>query len=306
MINENNIDSLLEERLRSQFPGQLEGSIELQEQCDWSKSYRAAFSAQGVLYIKGTPRSRPVAEITSALHEVCPALVPEVLNADLLPEHPWRWFLLENRGECDHNQITPERAAKAAYHLGRLQRGMCQHVRLAAYLPQCRADGLQKSAVDVCEWMLQTATGAMRNEILAIQARIMRSTSFFRAQQKILARLPNTIVHGDFWSGNIAYREGEVSFIDWGDAFWGVGSISIVNLLASASEDLSDHSEDIWTAYSRGWGIELSADLILASQVAGLVGDLVVDVEIARCCNGTVAMLPGLVPTLQSLDNFLG
>jgi hypothetical protein len=293
----------LEEKLRELFPDQFARLIEPWYQCKWSKSYKAEFVASDALYLKGTPRSRLEAHITSELHSYCPNHIPNVLVKDLIPESQWRWFLLENVGECDHDSITLERAISAAFHLGRLQSIVCHGVHWAKCLPQCRADGLQEAVSEVCRWALETVSADMRNVLLSLQAKFAQSTDFFHELHGKLANLPSTCVHGDFWSGSIACRKDRVSFIDWGDTLWGVGSISIQNLLDSASKELSSHEPEIWEAYARGWKKDITEDLVHGSRVAALVGSLVVDVEIAKCCHGTVGMLPGLFPGLQMLAN---
>jgi Phosphotransferase enzyme family len=294
---------LLEEKLIGLFPDQFTRLIEPWDQCDWSKSYKAEFVARDALYVKGTPRNRAEAHVTSVLHRYCPNHIPDILEEDLLPENQWRWFLLENVGECDHAGITPECAVDAAFHMGRLQSIICRDMQLAKYLPQCQADRLQEALSSVCEWALQTASADMRNDLLPLHVKIIRSTNFFYALQKKLSHLSSTCVHGDFWSGNIACREDKISFIDWGDTLWGVGSISIVNLLSSAAGELSNHVDEIWDAYSSGREKYVTEDFIQGSQVAALIGSLIIDVEIAKCCNGTVEMLPGLFPILQRLTN---
>lgn len=297
---------LLAKKLSELLPDPMRRLIAPRGQCAWSQTYVAEFTRRGVRYIKGTPRSRVEARVTAALHGYYPDHLPAVLADDLLPEHPWHWFLLENAGDCNHDSIPPECAVSAAYHLGKLQRSVCYDEKFTGYLPQCRADGLQEAVSRVCAWALQTAPADQRGNLLSFRVENEQSTSFYRALQKKLTQFPPTCVHGDFWSGNIACRDGKVSFIDWGDTLWGVGSISIVNLLDSASGELSSHEGEIWEAYSRGWDKQVTENYIQGSRIAALVGYLVIDVEIARCCNGTVEMLPGLFPAIQRLADLWG
>lgn len=296
---------LLDEKLRSLFYRRFMRLTECWEPSDWSKCYLAEFIGNDILYVKWTPRNRFEARTTSVLHSYCPDCIPEVLADDLIPASQWHWFLLEDAGKCNHDGISLENASKAAFNLGKLQNTIHLDTQIAHYLPQCRADNLQEAVMSVCGWVLQTVSAEMRDEILSLQEKVNSSTNYFRALQKTLAYLPSTCVHGDFWSGNIACREGKVSFIDWGDALWGVGSISFVNLLASANGELSNQAYEIWEAYFRGWEKDMREDIIRGSQVAANVGSLIVDVEIAKCCNGTIGMLPGLFPTLRILAKVL-
>jgi hypothetical protein len=297
-------DTLLAEKLKDLFPGGY-GLVEPWEQSAWSKSYKVELESGEALYVKGTPRSRAEARTTSFLHGCCPEYIPRVLVEDLLPEHEWHWFVLEDVGECNHTSITLECALQAAFCLGRLQSMVRNRTQLAEYLPQCRADGLQQALTNVCDWALGSAPADMQDELVPFRTRIVNSPLYFRSLQQKLACLPPTCIHGDLWSGNIACRGSTVSFVDWGDALWGVGSVSIVNLLASASEALSGDADDVWGAYSRGWETELTEEFIRASQVAALVSSLVVDVEIAECCKWKADMLPGLIPALWEITSLI-
>lgn len=297
--------TLLDGKLKERFPGRFERLTEPGEQCAWSKIYRAEFTAGGALYVKGTPRTRAEARVTSILHGYSPDHIPNVVEEDLLPDHPWRWFLSEDAGRCDHNHFSLGDAIEAAFHLGRIQSMVVHDRYLAGRLPQCRADRLQDAVADVCNWAVRTVAADKKDDLLSLQAKFTQSTDFFRALQGNLSALPSTCVHGDFWSGNIAVREGKVNIIDWGDALWGVGSISIVNLLDATNGELFGHEREIWEAYARGWEKDMSEDFIQSSRAAALIGSLVVDVEIAKCCNGTIEMLPGVLPGLQMLASLL-
>jgi hypothetical protein len=294
---------LLEEKLKGLFPGQFMRLTEPWDQSNWSKCYKAEFIDRDVLYLKGTPRNRLEAQITSILHGYHPNHIPTVLDEDLVPENQWHWFLLEDAGICNHDRITPECAINAAFHLGRIQNTVCHDDYLAKNLPRCRADWLQEAVSEVYGWALQSVSTEKQKDFLSLQARLVESTSFYNALQKKLTRLPSSCVHGDFWSGNIACREDEVRFIDWGDTLWGVGGISIVNLIDTDSNELSSHADRIWEAYARGWEKDITEDFIQGSRVAALIGSLVIDMEIAKSCGGSVEMLPGMFPGLQILAN---
>jgi hypothetical protein len=294
-----------EEKLSALFPGQIARLTIPWEQCQWSATYKAELVDGRLFYLKGTPRSRPEAQVTSILHRYRPDCIPEVLVEDLIPEDPWRWFLLEDAGTCSYDRITPASAVMAAFQLGRLQKTVCRDGYLASSLPRCRAEGLQVAVSEVCSWALRIVPVDTRESLLSLRDKLLQSERFFHTLQKQLAHLPPTCVHGDLWSGNIACKGGTVSLIDWGDALWGVGSISIVNLLDTANGALTGHADDIWDAYGRGWEKDIPDDFIEASRCAALVGSLLIDIEIAKCCGGTVEMPPGLLPDLERLVSSL-
>jgi hypothetical protein len=293
----------LEYTLKVKFPGTSIALTEAWEPCSWSQCLKAETDRGDIFYAKGTPRSRSEAYVTSVLHQYCPDFVPAVLVNDLLPEHTWRWFLLENAGECDQENLTLDTAVQTAFVMGQLQSILAQDVTLASLLPQCRADGLQEAALSVCEWAHKTAAYEQKSVLIAVRDIVHSASSFFHHLDENLAYLPPTCVHGDLWSGNIAKHSGSVRIIDWGDALWGVGGTSIVNLLLSSGDSLSSGASTVWEAYGRGWEKTLSASYIQAASTAWLVSSLMVDVEIARCSGGTLEMLPGVLPYLLQLAN---
>jgi hypothetical protein len=297
----NTDQTLLEAILRDRFSNQFQRLLEPWEQCAWFQSYKVELASGSVLYVKGTPRSRAEAYITEVLHRCAPGYVPAMLVKDLLPTHPWHWFLLEDGGISDHTAISVEDALQAAFCLGSLQRLVCQHLPLAKALPQCRAEHLQDALLGICDWALYNAPVERQPNLLAFQHNIRHATSYFRTLHQHLARLPDTCIHGDFWSGNIAFRNGTACLIDWGDSLWGVGSVSIVNLLTSESGTLLKAADAIWEAYASGWERHLTPAFMEASQVAFRVSCLVVDIQIAKCCLETVDILPGLLVGLQEL-----
>jgi hypothetical protein len=293
----------LENTLEVMFPGTSFALTEVGEPCSWSQCFKAETNRGDIFYVKSTPRSRLEAYVTSVLHQYCPDIVPAVLADDLLPEHAWRWFLLENAGDSDHENLPLETAVQAAFVLGRLQSILAQEMTLASLLPHCRADRLQAAALSVCEWAHRTAAPEQRSDLIHLHGTLHRASDFFHHIGENLAYLPPTCVHGDLWSGNIAKYSGSVRIIDWGDALWGVGGASIVNLLLSSGDSLNSGASSVWEAYGRGWEKYLPAGYSQAASTAWLVSSLVVDVEIARCSGGTLEMLPGVLPYLQQLAN---
>ncbi|SRR5260370_31419020 len=101
--------------------------------------------------------------------------------------------------------------------------------------------------------------------------------------------------------GNIAVGP-TIRLLDWGDALWGVGGVSLVNLLLTAHGTLDETSSAIWDAYENGLGIQVKPAYRAACFVANLVSGLVTDMEFVRCCGRGPETLPGLFAQLRSLE----
>ena len=117
-----------------------------------------------------------------------------------------------------------------------------------------------------------------------------------------LRKLPSTIVHGDFWSGNIAVAGKAIRLIDWGDALWGVGGVSLVNLVTTSGGQLDNAVQELWEAYERGWERTIGPSYREACVAASVVTNLVIDTAIARCCGQGPERLPGLIAGLRELE----
>jgi len=290
--------------LQARFPGQISGLHPCWDECAWSRVYRVVLYDGTHLFLKGTPRSRNEALITQLLHALFPASIPDVIDTDFIPEANWRWFLLEDAGYCDEEALSPATAREAAYILGVLQRRAMNESPLLSLVVHCEGDHLRERAVDVCIWAIEHAPMTTRKNIEHITLNIGQASSFFREVADQLQDVPATIVHGDLWAGNIAVAPADrtVRLIDWGDAMWGVGGISIVHLLLTAQGMLDESSLAIWDAYGSGLGMHVKPGYKEACAVANLVTGLVTDMEIASCCGHGLEILPGLLPLLCSLE----
>lgn len=272
------------------------------EPCEWSRVYRLQLRDGPRLFVKGTPRSRKEAQVTQHLSTLCSTCIPHVLVADLVPSASWRWFVMEDAGQTEVSALSRPLALEAARTLGWLQRHAHQDQTLLPLLIRCEGDRLQQQAIEVCRWAMQQQAPEVQTDLQRIAWHFQQADAFFGEMAEQLAELPATIVHGDFWSGNIAVAGNEVRFIDWGDALWGPGGISIVNLLMTSDGQLDDLTVPIWRAYAQGWERSISPAYQQACLVASEVTDLVIDKAIATSCGQGPERLRGLLPGLRDLE----
>ncbi|SCW83883.1 Phosphotransferase enzyme family protein [Paenibacillus tianmuensis] len=266
------------------------------EHSAWSECYKISLNNDSTYFLKGTPRQRKEALVTKHLHVLLPNIVPEVINDDLIPESTWRWFLVTNAGTCCYEGIEVKYALKAAFNLGKLQRiTFNEGSFISKFLPQCEAQRLQEAVDNVGRWALKFSN-AEESEI--IQRLLSISSDYYDDHVKNLNSIPSTCVHKDFWSGNIAVTDENVMIIDWGDALWGVGGISIVNMILS-DDGLSSQSNIIWDEYFKGLDRKFDKDYIKSSQIAYLVSELVTEQEVADLQQQKYG--PGLIPSVRRL-----
>ncbi len=288
-------------RLHALFPNRIQRIYPCWEQCDWSRVYRIDLLDEACLFLKGTPRSRSEAVVTQRLHTICPTSIPMVIATDLTPTSSWRWFLMEDAGRCHADGLTKSIALEVACALGTLQRYAMADIWFPYYLRHCEANQLQECVLDVCAWVANQVPATSGAGIQRITSNLIDAHTFFHEMAHRLSHVPPTIVHGDLWAGNIAIANQSIRLLDWGDALWGVGGVSIVHLLLAADESLAEASSDIWEAYEKGLGISLHPAYREACAIADLVASLVIDMEIAKCCGRGLEILPGLVPGLERL-----
>jgi hypothetical protein len=142
-------------------------------------------------------------------------------------------------------------------------------------------------------------------DLQRIASLLEQAHTFFSELAEQLSELPSTIVHGDFWSGNIAVAGNDIRFIDWGDALWRVGSVSIINLLMTGDGQFDNATLQIWEAYEQGWEHSVSPAHRQACQAASVVADLVIDKAIAMSCGQGPERLRGLLPSLRDLEDLI-
>jgi aminoglycoside phosphotransferase (APT) family kinase protein len=295
----------IQNALQALFSGTIQSIHPCWEPCEWSKVYRLQLHDGTRLFLKGTPRSRNEALVMQRLHDLCPACIPRVLVTDLVPSASWRWFLIEDAGNADQSALSRSVALEAARTLGQLQHRALQDQTLPSLLVRCEGDRLQQQAIEVCRWAMTQQPPEVRTDLQRIASLLEQAHTFFGELAEQLAELPSTIVHGDFWSGNIAVAGSNIRFIDWGDALWGAGGVSIVNLLMTSDGQLDNAALQIWEAYEQGWERAISPAYRQACQAASAVADLVIDRAIAMSCGRGPERLQGLVPGLRDLEELI-
>jgi len=275
------------------------------EPCDWSRVYRLELRDGTRLFLKGTPRSRNEALVMQRLYDVCSTCIPRVLVVDLVPSAPWRWFLMEDAGDCDLSALSRPVAMKAARTLGLLQQRALYDRTLPSLLLRCEGDRLQQQALDVCRWAMSQQAPEAHDDLQRIVSLFEQARSFFCELAKPLSELPSTIVHGDFWSGNIAVAGKDIRLVDWGDALWGVGGVSLVDLIMTSGGQLHEAAPQIWEAYEQGWERPVSGLYREACTVASAVTSLVIDKALVTSCGQGPERLPGLIPGLRDLEELI-
>lgn len=268
----------------------------------WSDSWKVR-SHGPTVYVKRTPRTRPESLVVSALAALVPGAVPPVLAGDLDPGSPTRWFVLGDAGDCDRSPLTLDGARNAARLAGALQRRSQGEEGLAHLLPGCRARDLHHLAIQCCRWA-QAGEWSLtdRGFLRAADSRLAAATAAARGVATALGDLPPTVVHGDLWSGNIARAGGDIRFVDWGDAFWGVGSVDVVNLAVARPTPFdAQGAAAIWAAYEDGRQAAVDEEARRASVVAHTVASLAGDRRIAESIGRPPQWLRGIVPGLRGL-----
>lgn len=232
---------------------------------------------------------------------LCPEAVAPVLAVDLIPDDTWCWFVLGDAGRDGGESLDPSIAIRAAEVLGALQSGTVADRTLANQVPHCRGGGLWAALADCAAWAAHRATPELRDRVRDMHRRLLQAEGWVRGVERQLLPEPDAVVHGDLWAGNVAVQGDQVRLLDWGDAAWGVGGVSIIHLLASEDGRLDAHAGDIWAAYEVGLGRGVSRECRSASAFAHRVTRLVVDREIATCCGRGLDRLRGFLPTLEAL-----
>ncbi|HVM14536.1 MAG TPA: phosphotransferase [Egibacteraceae bacterium] len=255
-------------------------------------------------YLKRVPRSRPEPLVLAALAGAAPGFVPAPLVTDLVPYLPDRWFLLHDVGDCDRAPLSPDATARTARLAGTLQRRLSGHPAIASLLAELAPEALLDIALECCWWSRAGDWGPDEARFLAdAEQALLASSGRAESIASALAGLPQTVTHGDMWPGNIARSGNDTVFIDWGDAFWGVGAVDVVNLLVGRPSPLSPEAvAKVWSAFAHGLGVDpISERTRRAAHVAHNVASLMIDRAIAEAIGRPPQWLRGTVPGLRGL-----
>ncbi|HEX4207011.1 MAG TPA: aminoglycoside phosphotransferase family protein [Ktedonobacteraceae bacterium] len=268
----------------------------------WSCVYRLEGVDGTRLFVKGTPRTRPEALVTAHLTQLCPNYLPPILHSDLVPTSTWRWFVLADAGSSLYSPLSHVQAQQIARTLGRVQRVAENDQILPQMLPRCEAMHLVVRLFEVCHWAMEERARLSQEakvELHELTRRIVSAQAFFSHIARSLTDLPATIVHGDLWQGNLAQTKQGICLLDWGDALWGIGGVSLAHWLLA---DKLVNSSAIWEAYAQGLGRTIRPAYRAACLMALDIIDLVIDQAIAKSCGMSPACLPGLLPALRRVD----
>lgn len=268
---------------------------------EWSRTFRIKLISNQSVYLKGSPRLRHEVKVHQLVATYDSTIVPIIIADDLLPDHDWQWFILQDVGESsevDHNNVT---ILQACFELGQLQKKLATDGTAKKFLPQVEPKQLLSAISSIYDWVRIQKSNQIKEIEQAYQT-IKQNSSKFEEVVNSLSAFPTTIVHGDFWTGNIIHTPTQLIFLDWADSVWGVGAVSIVNLLSSLNEI---DFENAWTNYSHGFGISITPNHYLALELAYLTTNLVIDRNIAETCNNGIEMLPGILPTFESISLLL-
>ena len=302
MVNLNT--NLVRQALNTKLSVRIDHFEVVWESCDWSETVKIIDQQGTTYFLKGTPRSRPEARVTEMLNSYNSLIVPKVLISDLLPDHEWCWFLMRDAGTTDYDHITPDIALQTAYHLGHLQ----SQVIYNTYLPKVLPNSLPADYFTIIQqlgiWLETHFRDTSQSLIDMIRGKLLTRQRFFEVITQYLSVLRPTCVHGDLWSGNIASSSDHVCLLDWGDAIWGIGTSSIVNLLTTSDTPLP--SDDIWKAYADGWGQTINADLIQASELAYLLNLIVIEQQLTQFQPHQTIVPLGIQPIIETLIDLSG
>jgi hypothetical protein len=281
----------LVDELEARFPGEIVSLASAWPRWPmeaWSNTFVLHRRSGRPWFLKGTPRQRREAALTEELYRLVPAHLPHTILSDLLPGSRWHWFITEHAGEpvVDGELEFTEQGsvADAVRALALIQRQARASQRIAQLLPPCEPESLQQLILDICLWYA-SRRGARRQEYEDTARTIGRDTTYFRQHATALSARPCTIVHGDFWAGNVVREAGSVRILDWGDVVWGPGGLSITGLLGQHRRSLAAREAEIWSVYAEALGEPLDQPYVQSCARAYDLADIVIHHQIHLCCD---------------------
>jgi Phosphotransferase enzyme family len=204
-------------------------------------------------------KRRPAGELADEvrLHgELLPALPMATLELYGAVEEldGFDWLFLEDAGGTAYSREAPEHQALAVEWLGRLHAGASPG---ASWLPDA-GPAYFRSVLDLARdglrlGLVHTGMSAWDREVLsAILTSVEEVEAAWRRVEDVCARMPRTLVHGDFVPNNVRVRErlGRVELVafDWETAGVGPPAVDIA-LLRGTQADLRAYLaivNDVW------------------------------------------------------------
>jgi hypothetical protein len=199
---------------------------------------------------------------------------------------PFAWLFLEDAGEEGYSASLQGHRRLAARWLGLLHTSAAR-VAPASRLPDrgpAHYLGQGRSARERIRGSLTNPVlkGEDRAVLKALLSRCEALEACWVRVESACARMPRTLVHGDFVAKNLRIRSGGAGAVllafDWGKAGWGVPAIDLTQapLLApgfGASPDLAVY-EEVVREHWPGWGraaVRQWADVATLFRVLGAV-----------------------------------
>lgn len=198
-------------------------------------------------------------------------------------------------------ELSSSQAIEAAFTLGKINYFCSKNVNLPYKIPLLTPKNLLSKLIKTINKAREISKNDKTIEELTYSQHIIRqSDTYFSELSGSLSVFPLSIVHGDFWAGNIAFKNDRIQILDWADVLWGVSATSIINFIHS-QENLADIQEEIWYAYGKGWGMNISQEYIKHCHTAFLIASLIIDLEIALSLDENLEYLAGFAPTSEQL-----
>lgn len=232
-----------------------------------------AHTTTGDLYLKATSRIPLLADesaLTVCLAALFPGRVPEPIAVDL----ERGWMLLPDVGPWIYG--TPEDVKLAALQgFAQLQLDSVEQADhlLRAGCPDRRLEAIEAQLSQLGE-MEMALSGLNAAELERLRAALPQFREICHALNEY--RVPDTLAHGDLFGANIARRDGQFVYFDWGQACVSHPFLDAVHFLGE-EEILADHARDgylsHWTCFEpmerlvRAWELARPLDLLLEGML---------------------------------------
>ncbi|MDF1490260.1 phosphotransferase family protein [Tessaracoccus caeni] len=238
------------------------GSAEQRKSWNLSAIWRIPTSA-GAVWLKCVPEF--FAHEGAVIRAVGASLAPVLLAAE-----PGRILLADIAGEDHHDatgSILPPMidllVAEQAHWIGR------DDELFALGLPDRRLPAVAPRIAEVAESYADKLTHSERHDLRRLVDQVPERITELEA-----CGIPNTLVHGDFHSGNVRGRPGSLVILDWGDSAVGhplTDELAFTRALGAADRAVAAaHFARAWQALLPGCDPSRAAELL--QPVSALIG----------------------------------